>query len=77
MSKCSRLIVFGCFIHFIISCKQHQDARKPLSHTWQFMKKSIERNKKKLVASEETILRPDQRDPRVTYIASKRILVHV
>ncbi len=74
MSKSSRLIVFGCILSiFIIGCKQHQDARKPLSHTsGSFMKKSIERNKK-LVASEETDIEAlIKRDPEVTYIASKK-----
>ena len=39
---------------FVSSCKQHQEARRPISQaSGSFMKKSIVRNKK-LVATEET-----------------------
>lgn len=74
MSKCSRLIVFGFLLSiFIVGCKQHQDARKPLSQaSGSFMKKSIARNKK-LVASEETVIEAlIKSDPKVKYIASKK-----
>ena len=74
MSKYSRLIVFGFLLSIlIVSCKQHQDARKPLSQTsGSFMKKSIARNKK-LVANEETVIEAlIKSDPKVKYIASKK-----
>ncbi len=74
MSKCSRLIVFGFLLSiFIVGCKQHQDARKPLSQaSGSFMKKSIARNKK-LVASEETIIEAlIKSDQKVKYLASKK-----
>ena len=74
MSKFSMLIAFGFFLSiFASSCKQHQDARKPISQTsGSFMKKSIERNKK-LVASEETrIAALIKSNPNVQYIASKK-----
>ena len=74
MSKWNRLIVFGCFLSiFIVGCKQHQDARKPLSQaSGSFMKKSIARNKK-LVASEETVIEAlIKSNPNVSYIASKK-----
>ncbi|MDI6049988.1 MAG: gliding motility-associated peptidyl-prolyl isomerase GldI [Bacteroidota bacterium] len=74
MSKFSTLIVFGFFLSIIASsCKQHQDARKPISQTsGSFMKKSIARNKK-LVASEETEIEAlIKSNPNVKYIASKK-----
>ena len=74
MSKFSTLIVFGFFLSIIASgCKQHQDARKPISQTsGSFMKKSIARNKK-LVASEETKIEAlIKSNPKVKYIASKK-----
>ena len=74
MSKCSRLIVFGFLLSiFTVGCKQHQDARKPLSQSsGSFMKKSIARNKK-LVASEETVIEAlIKSEPKVKYIASKK-----
>jgi gliding motility-associated peptidyl-prolyl isomerase len=74
MSKFSTLIVFGFFLSILISsCKQHQDARKPISQTsGSFMKKSIARNKK-LVANEETQIEAlIKSNPNVKYIASKK-----
>ena len=74
MSKFSTLIVFGFFLSILASsCKQHQDARKPISQTsGSFMKKSIARNKK-LVANEETQIEAlIKSKPNVKYIASKK-----
>ncbi|MGZ9733947.1 gliding motility-associated peptidyl-prolyl isomerase GldI [Flavobacterium sp. GNP002] len=74
MSKFSTLIVFGFFLSiFASSCKQHQDARKPISQTsGSFMKKSIARNKK-LVANEETQIEAlIKSNPNVKYIASTK-----
>ncbi|MFV8372750.1 gliding motility-associated peptidyl-prolyl isomerase GldI [Flavobacterium sp. LB2P74] len=74
MSKFSTLIAFGFFLSILASsCKQHQDARKPISQTsGSFMKKSIARNKK-LVASEETQIKAlIKSNPNVKYIASKK-----
>ena len=74
MSKFSTLIVFGFFLSILASsCKQHQDARKPISQTsGSFMKKSIARNKK-LVANEETQIEAlIKSNPKVKYIASKK-----
>jgi gliding motility-associated peptidyl-prolyl isomerase len=74
MSKFSTLIVFGFFLSiFASSCKQHQDARKPISQTsGSFMKKSIARNKK-LVANEETQIEAlIKSKPNVKYIASTK-----
>ena len=74
MLKSSKVIAIGVLIALItVSCKQHQDARKPLSQSsGSFMKKSIARNKK-LVASEETsISELIKSEPKVRYIASKK-----
>lgn len=74
MSKFNSLIVLGFFLSIIASsCKQHQDARKPISQaSGSFMKKSIARNKK-LVASEETEIEAlIKSNPNVKYIASKK-----
>ncbi|TDE42806.1 gliding motility-associated peptidyl-prolyl isomerase GldI [Flavobacterium rhamnosiphilum] len=74
MSKFSTLIVFGFFLSLLVSgCKQHQDARKPISQTsGSFMKKSIARNKK-LVANEETQIEAlIKSNPNVKYIASQK-----
>ncbi|MFV8379858.1 gliding motility-associated peptidyl-prolyl isomerase GldI [Flavobacterium sp. LB3R33] len=74
MSKFSTLIVFGFFLSILASsCKQHQDARKPISQTsGSFMKISIARNKK-LVANEETQIEAlIKSNPNVKYIASTK-----
>ena len=74
MSKFSTLIIFGFFLSILASsCKQHQDARKPISQSsGSFMKKSIARNKK-LVANEETQIEAlIKSKPNVKYIASTK-----
>lgn len=65
-------IIFVLFA-FASGCKQHQDARKPISQaSGTFMKKSIARNKK-LVANEETQIQDlIKSNPKVKYIASKK-----
>jgi gliding motility-associated peptidyl-prolyl isomerase len=57
----------------ITSCKQHAEARKPISHSeGTFMKKSAERNKK-LVASEESQIDAlIKSNPNTKYTASKK-----
>lgn len=58
---------------FVSSCKQHQEARRPISQaSGSFMKKSIVRNKK-LVATEETQIKDlIKSNPSVKYLASKK-----
>ena len=65
-------IVFFMFV-LISSCKQRQEARRPVSQaSGSFMKKSVVRNKK-LVADEETqIQNVIKSNPNVKYIASKK-----
>ena len=58
---------------FVSSCKQHQEARRPISQaSGSFMKKSIVRNKK-LVATEESLIKDLMKsNPAVKYIASTK-----
>lgn len=73
MKNSSRIaIIFFLFI-LVSSCKQQQDARRPISQaSGSFMKKSIARNKK-LVATEETKIQDlIKSNPNVVYLASKK-----
>ena len=65
-------IVFFMFVLFS-SCKQHQEARRPISQaSGSFMKKSVARNKK-LVANEETQIQDViKSNPNMKYLASKK-----
>jgi gliding motility-associated peptidyl-prolyl isomerase len=58
---------------FVTSCKQSQEARRPISQaSGSFMKKSAERNKK-LVASEEGQIKAViKKNPKVKFIASTK-----
>jgi len=66
------LIVFLVAI-LVSSCKQQQEARRPVSQaSGSFMKKSVERNKK-LVASEEAQIEAlIKSNPKIKYIASSK-----
>lgn len=72
--KNSKLIVILFFLFALVSsCKQHQDARKPLSQaSGSFMKKSIERNKKLIAGEEGQIDAVIKRNPKVKFIASSK-----
>jgi gliding motility-associated peptidyl-prolyl isomerase len=73
MKNSSRIaIIFFLFV-LVSSCKQQQDARRPISQaSGSFMKKSIARNKK-LVATEETKIQDlIKSNPNVVYLASKK-----
>lgn len=61
------------FASLLTSCKQHEEARRPISSaSGTFMKKSADRNKK-LVASEEDIIKKlIKSNPKVKYYASKK-----
>ncbi|MGO4772029.1 gliding motility-associated peptidyl-prolyl isomerase GldI [Flavobacterium sp. W22_SRS_FK3] len=56
-----------------VSCKQHEEARRPVSQaSGTFMKKSADRNKK-LVASEEDIIKKIiKSNPKVKYYATRK-----
>ncbi|RKS95663.1 protein involved in gliding motility GldI [Flavobacterium limicola] len=65
-------IIFFMFVLFS-SCKQPQEARRPISQaSGSFMKKSVARNKK-LVANEETQIQDViKSNPNMKYLASKK-----
>lgn len=61
------------FTVLFVSCKHHEEARKPVSQaSGTFMKKSIDRNKK-LVANEEDIIKKIiKSNPKVKYYATRK-----
>ena len=66
------LIVFFSAI-LMSSCKQHQEARRPISHSsGSFMKQSIARNKKMIAKEEDQIAAVIKSDKTKQYIASKK-----
>jgi len=72
--KDSKLIVI-CLVLFVLvsGCKNHQEARRPISQTsGTFMKKSVERNKKLISGEEKQIDSIIKSNPKVKYIASKK-----
>ncbi len=72
--KAIRFIILSCFLCLIFTaCKQHQDARRPVSRvSGVFMKKSVERNKK-LVATEEDLIKDlMKKNPNISYFASTK-----
>lgn len=72
--KNSKLIAIVLFLFALVSsCKQHQDARKPISQaSGSFMKKSIERNKKLIAGEEGQINAVIKKNPKVKFIASSK-----
>lgn len=65
-------IVFFSFI-LVSSCKQHQEARRPISQTTgTFMKKSIARNKKLVAGEEGQIDSIIKSNPKIKYTASTK-----
>ena len=66
------LIVFFA-TQLFSSCKQHQEARRPVSQSsGSFMKQSIARNKKLIASEEVQIDSVIKSDPTKKYIASKK-----
>ena len=61
------------FAVLLVSCKQHEEARRPISRSsGSFMKKSADRNKK-LVASEEDVIKKIiKNNPKVKYYATRK-----
>ena len=58
---------------FASSCKQHQEARRPISQaSGSFMKRSVERNKKLIIGEEGQIDSIIKSNPKVKYFASKK-----
>jgi gliding motility-associated peptidyl-prolyl isomerase len=74
MLKHSKRIALVFFLTLVVaSCKQHQEARRPLSQTsGSFMKKSIQRNKKLVATEEDKIEALIKSDPKIKYVASKK-----
>ena len=63
------------FIALIVasSCKQHQEARRPISQkSGTFMKRSVERNKKLIFGEEGQIDSIIKSNPKIKYLASKK-----
>ncbi|WP_268845881.1 gliding motility-associated peptidyl-prolyl isomerase GldI [Flavobacterium aestivum] len=66
------LIVLIATVSFT-SCKQHQEARRPVSQSsGSFMKQSIARNKKLIAGEEDQIISLIKSNPAKKYIASKK-----
>lgn len=65
------IVFFACIL--VYSCKQHQEARRPLSQaSGSFMKKSAERNKKLIAGEEGQIDALIKSNPKVKYLASTK-----
>jgi len=73
MKYCKITIILFFASILLSSCKQHQEARRPISQSsGSFMRQSIARNKK-LIASEEGLIDSIiKSNPSIKYIASKK-----
>ncbi|SNR60094.1 gliding motility-associated peptidyl-prolyl isomerase GldI [Flavobacterium sp. ov086] len=61
------------FAVLLVSCKQHEDARRPISRTsGTFMKKSVDRNKKIIANEEEVIKKIIKSNPKTKYFATRK-----
>lgn len=70
--KCIKIIVIS-FLVFVLSCKESQEARRPVSHaSGTFMKKSAARNKKLIATEEGQIDSLMKSNPAIKYIASTK-----
>lgn len=69
-----KLILFVLMVgFFVFSCKQKQEARRPISRaSGTFMKKSIERNKKIVAGEEGQIDSLIKSNPKIKYLTSKK-----
>jgi len=72
--KYTYLIAIAIFFSGLTSsCKQHQEARRPISHTsGTFMKKSVARNKKLVATEEDQIKTLMKSKPTVEYFSSSK-----
>src|SRR3954471_14295768 len=61
------------FAVLLVGCKQHEEARRPISRSsGSFMKKSADRNKK-LVANEEDVIKKIiKSNPKIKYYATRK-----
>ena len=67
-------ILFVLLVSILVSsCKQQQEARRPVSQSsGSFMKKSVERNKKLIASEEGQIDSLIKSNPKIKYIASSK-----
>lgn len=73
MKNSTRIAVVFFLFLLISSCKQHQEARRPISQaSGSFMKKSIARNKMLVSTEESQIQNLIKSNPNVVYLASKK-----
>ncbi|MDD5150212.1 MAG: gliding motility-associated peptidyl-prolyl isomerase GldI [Flavobacterium sp.] len=72
--KNNKLLIIALSLFILVSsCKQHQEARRPISQTsGTFMKKSAERNRKLIAGEEGQIDSIIKSNPAVKYIASTK-----
>jgi gliding motility-associated peptidyl-prolyl isomerase len=70
----SKIVLMAFFATVLFtSCKQHQEARRPVSQSsGSFMKQSIARNKKLIAGEEDQIDSVIKSNPALKYIASKK-----
>jgi gliding motility-associated peptidyl-prolyl isomerase len=67
-------ILFVCLVAILgTSCKQHQEARRPVSQaSGTFMKKSVDRNKKLIASEQDQINAIIKSNPKIKYMASTK-----
>jgi gliding motility-associated peptidyl-prolyl isomerase len=72
--KYSKIILLVFMVAILVfSCKQHQEARRPISQaSGTFMKKSAERNKKLNATEEDQIETLIKSNPKIKYLASTK-----
>jgi gliding motility-associated peptidyl-prolyl isomerase len=72
--KYCKIILFIFLVPILLSsCKQQQEARRPVSQSsGSFMKKSVERNKKLIASEEGQIDALIKSNPKIKYIASSK-----
>lgn len=72
--KFTKFIAYSIFFLLLVSsCKQHQEARRPISQTsGSFMKKSVLRNKKLVATEEDKIKAVIKNQPNITYLSSSK-----
>lgn len=72
--KSGKLLILAFFAFILVSsCKQHQEARRPISRaSGTFMKKSAEKNKKLIAGEEGQIQSLIKSNPKIKYIAATK-----
>lgn len=72
--KSGKLLILAFFAFILVaSCKQHQEARRPISRaSGTFMKKSAEKNKKLIAGEEGQIEALIKSNPKIKYIVATK-----